>query len=663
MKIRIMLALASVSVCCVPAGAQVISNSSFEAGLTGWTVGGTNRVAAITGADITGAGANVTAPDGNNFAVLSTGPGDRGGAAFRIDNNTVDDNDIATLSITVSIPFRPAVLAFDWTYPSSEQDQAAQYDDLAEVMVYQGAPPADPTTTGRLFAVSSPRNGTNNSNSNFPDAHKLADTQTTWTINGGATGGTQLRFRVPAWRRACVPIPLPDAAPPFTRTIRFRVADQVDRQFDSALFLDRVEVRAACDATPLEHVTQITETTGSQLSVKGGGLNFRPVQTTHVAADPTGTVFAVASNANLDGSNPNLIPSVFMRVGGGGWSRVTGLTMQDRGSIQSLNVSGQPTTGSGQISGRYVAIAARLTETDNTEIYLWDRNSSVLTTITDTSGCTNENPAINRKGDVIAFESTCATLTGAGANRHVVAWTGGATNAVSSISGTGACIARSPSVNHNSNNSANSLDGRYVVYESNCNFGSNADGNFEIFRFNRNTSSRRQITTTTSPVLNASPQIDKDDVGRNVYFLSTGNFAGNNADGSMEVYRFQCNNNVDCTGSSGGSSGFFQWTDNVSTSYAVGFKRMFNPNPANAGDVTNERIAFERLDLLTGASEVVYREGATASTERVMTIANGTPSLTVGDDSGVPVIGLVSAGDLINLNADENSEAYSVRVQ
>ena len=90
---------------------------------------------------------------------------------------------------------------------------------------------------------------------------------------------------------------------------------------------------------------------------------------------------------------------------------------------------------------------------------------------------------------------------------------------------------------------------------------------------------------------------------------------------------------------------------------------MFDPNPANAGDTTNERIAFERLDLLTGASEVVYRVGATASTERVMTIANGTPSLAVGDDSGVPVIGLVSAGDLINLNADENSEAYSVRVQ
>ena len=59
MKFRIMLALASASACCVPAGAQVISNSSFETGLTGWTVGGTNRVAAITGAAITGASASI----------------------------------------------------------------------------------------------------------------------------------------------------------------------------------------------------------------------------------------------------------------------------------------------------------------------------------------------------------------------------------------------------------------------------------------------------------------------------------------------------------------------------------------------------------------------------------------------------------------------------
>jgi hypothetical protein len=645
------------------ASAQVIPNGSFENGLAGWTVGGTGRVAAIQGSDVTGTGANVEAPDGSFFAALSTGPGNTGGPALRIDANTVDEFDMASLAITVSIPFRPAVLAFDWTFPTSEQDQPAAFDDLFDVMVYAGAPPADPTTAGRVFARSSPRN-TGTSISNFPDAHILGTQQITWTITGAGSApitNTALRFRVPPWRRACVAIPLPDdVAPPFTRTVRFRVADQSDAGFDSALFLDRVEIRQACDATPQERVAQITETAGSELTVKNGGFEFQPVQTTRLAVDPSGTVVAVASNANLDGSNPNLVEQVFIRVGQGGWQRVTGLPMQKGGVIQGLALSGQTSTGpaAGQIPGRYLAIAARVNETDNTEIYRWDRFSGTLVTVTSTSGCHNRNPAINRGGDVIAFDSDCAALTGAGTHRHVLAWAGGATNVVGNISGTGACTARNAYVNHHADNGAR--DGRYVVYEANCNHGQNADGNQEIFRFNRNTGNRRQITVSSAPVLNHSPQIDRDNNGRNVYFVSNGNYTNENAQGAFQLFRFQCNDNANCTGSTGGVGGFFQWTQNPPTSLLLAFRQAFEPAPGSNATVT--RFAFERYDLLTGASEIGYQAGTSSAGEDILALQASILGLGIGWD-GVPVVGFLTPGDLIDQNPDSNIEAYSVRVE
>jgi hypothetical protein len=642
--------------------AQVVANGSFENGLTGWTVGGTGRVAAIQGGNITGTGANVVAPDGSVFAALSTGPDDTGGAVLRIDGNTTNDLNAATLSITVDIPTRPAVLAFDWSFATSEQDQPAEYDDIFDVMLFEGAPPADPTTVGRVFARSSPRNS-GGSISNFPDAHTLGTQQITWTIGGVGSApitNSSLRFRVPPFRRACLALPLPDDVdPPYTRTLRFRVADQTDAGFDSALFIDRVEIRDACDATPLENISQVTETSGNEVTLKDGGFVFRQALNRRLTVDPTGTVTAVASNANLDGNNPNFVEQVYIRVGNGGWQRVTGLPMQLGGEVQGLALSGSATAGTvATRPGRFLAIAARLGETDNTEIYRWNRDSGVLTTITTTSACDNQSPAINRGGDVIAFDSNCATLTGAAGNRHVVAWSGGAVNAVGNVSGTGACVGRNAALNHHVDNAAR--DGRYVVYESNCSFGSNADGNIEIFRFNRNGSARRQVTVTAAAVANFSPQIDRDNNGANLYFISSGNFTSNNAAGALQLFRFQCNN-VNCTGSTGGTNGFFQWTSTPATSLLIGFRRVFAPD-ANSTAI-NERFAFERIDLLSGIDELGYRVGASAASEVVLALQPGLLGLAAGDDGGVPVVGFITQGDLIDQNADGNTEIYSVRVE
>lgn len=638
--------------------AQVIPNGSFESGLSGWTVGGTGRVAVISSANVTPG--PFSAFHGTQFAVLSTGPGAAGGGALLIDGNTTQEFDAATLSVTVSIPFRPAALAFEWSFGSSEQDQSGTYDDLFDVVIFDGTPPTDPSTVGRVFSGSSPRNS-GTSISNFPDTHILTTSVVNWQITGAAAGsvaGTQLRFGIPGWRHACVPIPLPDTAPPFTRTIRFRVADQGDNAFDSALVLDRVEIRAACDATPLSHVTQITHTSAQQVTQQSGGFVWRGDAQTRAAIDPTGTVRAVASNANLDGTNPNLVQQVFVRVGLGGWSRVTALPMVLDGEIQGLAFSGTV----GGVPGRYLAIAARVSPSDNTEIYRWDRVTNVLTTVTATSGCHNRNPAINRGGDVIAFDSDCTAFGVPAGHRHVLVWAGGGVNAVSNVvtvapAPTAACTARNPWLNHHADTGGR--DGRYLVYEANCNHGANADGNYEIFRFNRNTNARTQITVSTAPVTNFSPQIDRDNNGRNVYFLSNGNYAGGNPTGAVQLFRYECNNNANCTGA---GVGFEQWTQLSATSHLLyGFRIPFDPNPTSTTPVT--RFAFERIDLSSGITQVGYQTGTSSAVEQILALQNGVLALAAGMDATVPVVQFITAGDLINQNADLNPELYSVRVE
>ena len=635
--------------------ANPIVNSGFETGdLTGWTPGGTGRVAAIQGNDITGSGANVSAPEGSWFAVLSTGPGGASGF-LRMDDNTTWDYDPATLEMTVDISQRPAVLAFDWSFGTSEQHQPSSYDDLFDVSVYQGAPPADPfTTSERLFSGSSPRNS-GSSISNFPDAPIRGTNTVNWTINNaGTASGSVIIFGFHNWQRTCIGIPLPDnVAPPFTRTLRFRVADQADSGYDSALLIDNVQIRPACDATPSENITQITQTSTSQVIAKNGGLLFRQATNRVLAMDPSGTIVALASNADLDGTNPNFIEQVFIREGLGGWQRVTGLPMQEGGQVKGLAFSGETNTGpgAGQIAGRYLAISARVTDTGSTEIYLWDRYSQTLGTITSTTGCDNLNPTVNRGGDVVAFDSDCGALTGAGSSRHVLAWAGGGVNVVTNLSGTGTCTARNAHLNHHSNNGGR--DGRYVVFEADCNYGSNGDGNQEIFRFRRDNSRLEQLTNTGAGILNSNPQLDRETRGREVYYLSTQN-TGSNPDGTLQVFRERCNNE-NCSS----QSGLTQWTSNGATDLTISFRVLPEANPNS--DSVNSRFVFERLDLLTGIFAVGYQAGSSAASERIVSLQPSIQGLAGGYDAN-PLVGFITPADITGQNSDGNAEAFLVEV-
>ncbi len=637
----------------LPVLAQVITNSSFESdSLAGWTIGGTARVGTLQATHVSG-GIPGGVPAGTWFAALSTGPGQVGtGTTARIDNNTTNENDIASLSITVTIPFWPAALEFDWTFPSSEQDQPGQYDDLFDVMVYPGTPPADPTVNNRIFARSAPRNVPQDF-SNFTNAHFLGTTVVNRTItrSGSPVTGTLLTYGVAGFRRECIGLDLPEfPGPPYTRTIRFRVADQADRQVDSALFLDRVQVVPGCVPDQQMTISQVTNTVGSDVRVKDGGLQYRPVQTRLLAVDVTGGVRAVASNANLDGTNPSYVEQVFIQVAQAGWQRVSGLTINDGGEVQSLAMSGTV----GATHGRYLAIAARTTQTGNVQMYRWDRETATLTTLTNLAGCDNTNPSINYAGTVIAFESTCATLTASGTTKKIVLWTGGATNVVTNFQGSGTCIGRSPALNTRSGQ-----DGDYVAFESNCNHATNnADGNFEIFRYRNagTTGASRfaQITSTTgTAVVNTLPQMDRADNASagNVYYLS------NHADTTrgLHVFRYTCNN-ADCTGGTR-----TQWTDGPATQWYTGFRKLIRPGTTD--NTVIDDFVFERLNLGSGFSEVGHRIGPTGI-ETTISLFDPVLQLGGGMDGTVPIIGFLSALDVVaGSNTDRNTEAFSARVQ
>jgi hypothetical protein len=635
-----------------PARAQVvITNPSFEGGSTaGWTLGGTGRVGPIQANNLSGAIPGGI-PDGSWFVVLSTTPSQTGtgGTSARIDGNTTNEYDIATLSTTVDIPFWPAALEFDWTFPSSEQDQSGEFDDLFDVMVYQGTAPADPTIDDRLFARSAPRNVPQDF-SNFTNAHFLGTATVNWTINraGSPVTGTSLRYGVAEFRRACVGIDLPEfPGPPYTRTIRFRIADQADRQFDSALFLDRVQVVRRCNPAGQLAIVQRTSTSGSDVRLKGGGVQFRPVQGRRLSIDPTGRVKAVASNANLDGSNPSFVEQVFIQVDEGGWQRVSGLTVNDGGEVQGLALSG--TVGS--TLGRYLAIAARTTEAGNVEIYRWDRQLSTLATLTSTAAnvCENANPTINIAGTAIAYESTCNVVTGAGAVRRLKVWTGGAVNSGGAIQGTAGapCFGRNPALHGEA-----AAGSGMIAFESTCaHAGTNADGNTEIYRYRWASTAVTggafvRVTNTGGAVFNASPQMDRSPNG-DVFYLSSLDRTG------LHVFQHDCNN-VTC-----GSGVAQRWTDGPATQFYVSLRKLVNP--ANTSE--SQDFVFERLNLASGTTEVGHRIGPTGQ-ENTITIANAVINLAGGLNGNVPVFGFLSNEDLLaGQNADGNREVFTVRVE
>lgn len=627
--------------CALPAVAQVPANGSFEAGnpMTNWTIGGDNRAGAVRDADVSG---TLVIPDGTWAAAISSGPGARSSGPLDFDGfGGNNDYDLSWIETTFTFNFSPAFVAFDWAFASSEQNEADQYDDVMDVK----------SNGTRIFSRSSCKlNGS--SYSPFPNANCQNATQVNNTISSpSALNGVNLRFGPPSFQRTCLQLPN-IVAGSNTVTLRFSVADTNDRNVDSTLFVDNVQLKTSCNE--VGSIDQLTDTTGGLVELKGGTFEARIADARLIANDATGTNVAFATSANIS-ANPSFLDQIYV-WNGTTFTRAAALSVQSGGQILGLAMSAQSETVSGTPwLGRYLAISARLTAADNPEIYRYDRATNTLLQITNTTGtCENVAPTIDGDGNILAFESTCSALTGAGTTRKIVVWNGSTT---SMPFATTACDMMSPNLTKNAN-------GRYLAFASKCIHTSNgapADGNFEIYRYDRNSSgtstgSFTRITSTTTngsggPVtINASPVLDGSATGQYVYFISDGNLTPSapifNADFSPEIFRY------DTSGST------LTQRTNSSDSLYIG---------VDVGLDGNLNYAYERISLLNGQFSVGRRRVNTtagaADPENNLATGSSTKGVRIGLDGIVPVVNFLSASNFLTTNADGNTEVWQGRVQ
>lgn len=596
------------------AQAQVPVNGDFENGLAGWTVSGTGSAAALSNTDFT---PNLVAgqwPD--QLAVLSTGPGNLpGGGGEDIDGaGGANDFDAVVLSAPLVFSGSPRVLRFDWAFPSSEEDQANQFDDLMTVEIDTDGDLGTTADRTRVLALSSNKPG---GNSPFPDGPENASPA--MTISGGPAPplNTNLRFGVHARQTFCGTIP-GTVQTTNTMAVLFRVADQADSSFDSASLIDNVSVQGACDAT----LQQLTNTPGEVLvEVKNGGFSATPIANTPVAIDDDGSVVAFVSTADLTGDNPNGITQVYV-LESGVYERIAELAMTSGGQIHSLSLSG---------TGRYLAIAAAPNEADNFELFRYDRNNNTLDQLTDTDACRNVNPSVDDNGSRIAFESTCDSLTGAGTEAKIVLRNGG--SGMLAIQGTASCTGRNPSVVQTNN-------ARYVAFESNCDpTGGNPDGGYEIFRYDRNSNNFLQVTDTAAGRINSGARLYGQNDGRILVFTSDADLTGTNADNSLEAFLYDADN----------PGTFVQLTDETGGLAAPAYLTA-------DVDADGEHFALSRLNPLTGTIQVEYR--SLTSVPQVLAEGQDVRVPVVALDGANIIVAFDSAADFLGSNADGNVEIW-----
>jgi len=478
-----------------------ITNGSFETGtLAGWTVGGTGKVQVISATGVT---PNIPAFDGTYYAVLSTGPGDAGGAATSLDGEAgTNDDDVATLSQTFTVTSVPLTLTVAVMWLTSEGDQLTTYDDLFDVTLNDFP----------LF-----RNSVQKANpgiSPWPDFGPTDNLQ----YNFGAPGPIQnthirqcTRCGRTGWVTRTVAIMTPGSY-----TLRFRVADQGDALFDSALAVDAVSTSPYPPSTS----QQLTVSSGITVEWKGGGLEARPVDSREVAAAENPEGYAFVSSGNLTGNNPGAQEQVFY------WSSGTTqrLTAASSGSFAHPAVTS---------NGRFVVFSSNANLTGgnadgNWEIFRVDRNTMATVQITNTTApCQNRFPVVagDTSGTPVVFVSNCGhgSYTNPDGNDEIVAWNGSAFAGTN----TSGCQNYAPSLSRST--------GQYVAFVSTCNIaGLNSDGNPEIFRWDRNNNSFQRITNSADPVANDTPAIAAN--GASIAFTSNGNYTAQNADGSYELF-------------------------------------------------------------------------------------------------------------------------------
>lgn len=440
---------------------QVPPNGSFENGnFQDWNLIGADQADVLDAGDID----NQLAPtDGNFFALISTGPGAVSFNSFQIDGNGTTDYDITVLETQLQFNTYPAYLQFDWSFPTDEEDQLPQYDDVFRVDV------DGQTVFGRSSCK--PDGGI----SPFPAAtcgpFPNGNNPDPFVDGNGETDGTRLRFGYPDWRRYCQPIPNAiDGANDLT--LSFYVGDQADRNFDSALLLDNIRVVSSCEPAGDITVDQLTDADGTDVREKNGSIVATPPTFRDVITDADGEVIAFSAGMEFPtGTNTALHEQVFIRRSSGVIERVTAFTGND---IQHISLSAD---------GRWLAVAARAVEGAALNIYLYDTDNltSPPAQVTNTTGCDNRWPSVGNGNDRVVFVTECGGELAGGfnpdGNREVVVWNG--SSYVTSAE-TSNCTHYEPRLQ-------SAGDRRRAVFASDCNHDNdNPGGDLEYWRLQLN---------------------------------------------------------------------------------------------------------------------------------------------------------------------------------
>lgn len=574
------------------------SNGSFENGLVGWTALGSGRAESLGMANFNPA---IVPMDGANVGFLSTGPGGFSGTAFSLDGNASSDFDPVALDNTVSFNLFPAVLRFDWNFFSAEQDQPVGFDDFFFVQVSDDV----------IFGRSSANAGTGVST--FVDA--VAGPVGTQTVTSpGATNGTSSAFQFAGWFSECIVIP--DAVPGQNDfPIRLLIADQGDTVFDSGVAFDNIRVDSACGDPGDVNLAQITSSSEIQVEQKDGAFIARPALNRNIVADADGNTIAFIAQGDFGGNNPSFLDQVFV-FENGVYSRNTLFT---GGQFQNVDISPD---------GRWIVFSAQQTPMDNLEVFRLDNNNGNILQITTTNGCDNINPTVNTNGRRVGFISDCGADIAAGfnadGNREVVIWNNGGFVPIESVG----CTSFRPATR--TSNSA-----QHYAFASDCDFtGGNADGNLEIFRFNRTNQVFDQITDTTGLV-----NLDSVDINSNGGLVT---YIGSDIAGNRVIQ---------------------MWDAGTGVAQMIG-NSTFNPIIAlNMQPVTNPgSMSFERLDILTG--EIIVAQVDTA-TQVITEVARSTgiSGNAISVTGGVPMVHFAASDNLVGQNTDVNPEIFSGRVE
>jgi len=583
------------------AAAAQITNGGFETGtLSGWTAGGTSRVEVLGATNFT---PNITPPELTKFALLSTGRGAISATARGdLDGNNTNDYDVATLTASTTITVTAGqALSFRWAMLTAEITRAAQYDDFFRV-----------TLNGTVvFARSVYKPGGVSKYSDSPD---YSGTSTT-VSSPGVTNTSLFSDGRTAFQQACVVISTPG-----TYTLQFLLADQSDTANDTGLLIDNVVFPSTCGSS----VGQVSSTAGLNLEAKAGGLTFTPTETRDVALSNSGTIAALISNGNLTGDNPNVQTQLFTWADSA-FRRITTAIGAD---------FGRPSVTS---NGRWIAFASTGDLTPgspgnadrNWEIFRFDRSTSTLVQLTNTTNCRNEAPSIglDATGGYVAFQTSCPVNGGfnADGNSEVVVYDGTSTFVKWETTG---CSSGAPSINNST--------GQYVFMVTNCVYPgiSNADGNNEIVRWDRSAGTYLQVTNTAATVVNDVPCANGD--GLAVGFLSSGDLTGGNADGSLEVFRWTS------------PSTFLQLTNTAAT---IAHTWVTAEDSARY-------FAAERLDTATLNVDTILID-ANGPTSSVVASADNWSFPAVALNRTSPLVYFQSSGNFASDNGDLNTEVFS----